>query len=98
MTHNRSHIARLLMNDHKTGFEIAPNEPPYHGVRGQGDATIEPLGSTKTLEQLLDRYLGNANSSLATWLLSRSEEEVLITIAPTRLYTWDYRERMADAV
>jgi hypothetical protein len=80
------------------GFEIAPNEPPYHGVRGQGDAIVEPLGSKETLEELLGRYLGGVNSSLANWLLSRCDEEVLITITPTRLYTWDYRERMADAV
>ena len=46
------------------------------------------------LEQLLGRYLGGHDSALAKWLLSRSEDEVLITISPRRWFSWDYRERM----
>jgi hypothetical protein len=28
-------------------------------------------------------------------LLSRAEDEVLITITPLRLFSWDYRQRMS---
>ncbi len=96
VTHQDSSLARLLRRNGRVGFEVAPNEPPYHGIRGQADVTLEPLGNQSTLRELLDRYLGGFDSGVAQWLLSRSDEEVLITIEPTRLYSWDYRERMAD--
>ena len=35
---------------------------------------------------------------LAGKLGQREKEEVLIRLKPLRLYSWDYRERMADAV
>jgi hypothetical protein len=98
VTHQASHVAKLCGDDPRVGFEVSPNEPPYHGVRGQGDVSIEPLGDKDTLETLLGRYLGGARSSLADWLLSRSDEELLLTIKPRRMFSWDYRERMADAV
>jgi hypothetical protein len=44
---------------------------------------------------MLQRYLGGTDSKLGSWLLSRVEDEILITIEPLRLFTWDYRERMA---
>ena len=47
-------------------------------------------------EELIQRYLGGAESSVASWLLSRREEEMLISIEPVRLFSWDYRERMSD--
>lgn len=73
---------------------MGPNEPPYCGVRGQGVATLSDLGGGETLEKLLDRYLGGAESSLGNWLLSRREDELLISITPQRLFSWDYRQRM----
>ena len=96
VTHCRSTIAKLLQGDDLVGFEVSPNEPPYHGVRGQGRATLYPLGEAKLLEGLLEHYLGNMESSLATWLLKRSDEELVVNIVPTRLYSWDYRDRMAN--
>jgi len=50
------------------------------------------------LQRLLDNYLDDTESELASWLLSRSDEELLIQIEPVRLYTWDYRERMAPKI
>jgi hypothetical protein len=95
VTHQSSKIASLLTADGRVGFEVSPNEPPYCGVRGQGVVTLEPLGQSPMLQQLLDRYLGDADSDLGSWLLSRSAEELLIKIQPSRLFTWDYRQRMA---
>ncbi len=96
VTHQDSKLVALLRRDQRIGFEISPNDPPYHGVRGQGKVTLQPLGEADTLAVLLGRYLGGLESGLARWLLSRSDEEILIRIDPTRLFSWDYRERMAD--
>ena len=96
--HQNATVARILSGNPKVGFEVSPNTPPYFGLRGQGDVTLEPLGDSNTLELLLGQYLGDCNSTLARWLLSRSDEELLVTIQPSRLFSWDYRERMADAV
>ena len=98
VTHEKAQLLSLLASDNRVGFEIAPNEPPYHGVRGQGLAEVTDLGARDALEDLLGRYLGGTESSLGQWLLSRGDEERLITVTPTRLFTWDYRLRMADAV
>ena len=97
VAHRKSHLVSLLHRQARVGFEVSPNEPPYRGVRGQGLATMEPLGDQSTLQDLLSQYLGGSESSLGQWLLSRSDEEMLISIVPERMYSWDYRERMADA-
>jgi nitroimidazol reductase NimA-like FMN-containing flavoprotein (pyridoxamine 5'-phosphate oxidase superfamily) len=94
VTHKNSYLASLLRNNNKVGFEISPNEPPYMGVRGHGAATLEPLGEQSTLTDLLNHYLGGTESKLAAWLLSRSDEELLITVNPDYIFSWDYRERM----
>ncbi len=96
VTHRDSHLAGMLWRNEKVGFEVAPNDPPYHGVRGRGSATVATLGDNRALEELLEKYLGGRESRVANWLLSRKEEELLVTIRPHRLFSWDYRERMAD--
>lgn len=93
-SHRGSQLIGLLRNNPRVGFEVAPNEPPYHGVRGQGTISLTPEGAGATLEHLIDRYLGTADSSLASWLLSRKDEELLISLRPDRLFSWDYRDRM----
>lgn len=93
-SHKSSHLVALLRSGARVGFEVAPNSPPYYGVRGQGDAVLADEGGAQMLEQLLDRYLGGQDSPLAKWLLSRSEDEILITITPRRWFSWDYRQRM----
>jgi nitroimidazol reductase NimA-like FMN-containing flavoprotein (pyridoxamine 5'-phosphate oxidase superfamily) len=96
VTHRDSYLANCLRSSDRVGFEVSPNEPPYMGVRGYGEASLEPLGQEATLAQLLHHYLGGTESSLAAWLLSRSDEELLVTLTPKSLFSWDYRERMAD--
>lgn len=94
VSHQSSQLVSLLERSNKVGFEVAPNEPPYHGVRGQGTVSLGSDAEGRVLADLLQRYLGDTRSPLADWLLSRAADEVLITIAPTRLFSWDYRERM----
>jgi hypothetical protein len=96
-SHNSSQLVALLRANGRVGFEIATNDPPYFGVRGQADASLSDSGGAAMLERLLQRYLGGVDSTLAQWLLSRSEEELLITLTPRRLFSWDYRQRMEGA-
>lgn len=97
VSHRSSQLVGLLEKCKQVGFELAPNEPPYHGVRGQGIAQLNADADGEVLGALLQRYLGGTDSKLGNWLLSRSADEVLITIEPLRLFSWDYRERMGDA-
>jgi hypothetical protein len=46
------------------------------------------------LGELLDRYVGGRDSALARRLLAHADDEVAIRVAPTRLASWDYTERM----
>lgn len=94
VSHRNSSLVKLLAASPRVGFEVSPNEPPYHGVRGQGVATLVDDGAGEVLNQVIDRYLGETNNSLAQWLLSRVEDEVLIKVEPQRFFSWDYRKRM----
>jgi len=88
-------VVRYLDADPGVSFEVSDNDPPYKGVRGAGTATIEDGGKDQ-LEALLGRYLGGTDNDLADRLLDADREEVRIRIEPTKLYTWDFTERMAD--
>ena len=98
VTHRSSKLAGLLSGGARVGFEISGDAPPYHGIRGQGDAFIQPLGSDSALDDLLLRYIGSLDSDFSRWLLSRRDDELLIVITPLRFFSWDYRERMSDLV
>jgi len=93
-TSPRALILRHLEHDGRCGFEVAPNEPPYRGVRGQAQAVLIRGAGGGLLEQLIQRYLGTTDSPLARQLLSRATEEVAIRLTPTRVSSWDYRRRM----
>lgn len=94
VSHRSSQLIGWLEKDARVGFEVGPNEPPYYGVRGQGEVTLSPDEGGQVLRQMLHRYLGGEESSLAQWLLSRADGEMLITVRPSRLFSWDYRDRM----
>ncbi len=88
-------VARLLQADPRCGFEVAPETPPYHGIRGQGRAQLRTAGAVALLERLIERYLGDRRSRLARWLLERAATEIALRIEPTWITAWDYRERMS---
>ena len=88
-------ITGALERNARCGFELAPNEPPYFGVRGRGVARIETEGGHDELGRLIDRYLGDRSSELARWLLSRTTPEVVIAIDIDSITSWDYRARMS---
>ncbi|WP_254839494.1 pyridoxamine 5'-phosphate oxidase family protein [Natronomonas marina] len=91
-------VVEYLEADSGVAFEVSDNDPPYRGVRGAGTATVDPDEGKALLEDLLERYLGGTDNALADRLLVDEREEVHVRIDPTRLYTWDFGERMADAV
>ena len=97
VSHQGSSLVALISQNPRVGFEVAPNEPPYFGVRGQGKAAFGPMQSADdTLDDLLQRYLSGSANRLSRWLVSRRAEEVRIDIQPLRWFSWDYRDRMAD--
>ncbi len=96
--HRDARIAKRLKTDPRCAFEIAPNEPPYRGVRGRAVASLDPDGAPELLDRLLDRYLGSGDSSLGRFLLARAEEELIVRLQPSRIDSWDYSERMEDAL
>ena len=96
-TQRTARVVSLLEADARCAFEIAGESPPYRGVRGQAVATIEPARGEEILRRLIDRYLGNAESDFARWLLERTADEIAIRIEPTRIVSWDFTRRMSGS-
>lgn len=94
-TQASSLVASLLARDGRCGFEIAGDQPPYRGVRGQGQATLLPDLELRVLGELVDRYVGNRDTKFARWLLSRREPELAIRIEPEWITSWDFTARMS---
>ncbi len=87
-------LVKRLELDPRCGFEVAPDAPPYHGVRGRGVASLDSARGAEILELLIDRYLGTRESPFARWLIARSATEVAIRVAPSSLSSWDFAARM----
>ena len=96
-TQSSALVARHIARCAQVGFELAVNEPPYHGLTGHGDACLVERDAEALLERLIARYLEDRNPRLRGWLLSRVATEVVIEITPRPLTTWDFRARMSRA-
>ncbi len=90
-----SFLARRLERAPRCGFEVAPDAPPYSGVRGHADARLVPERGDEWLERLARRYLGDESSEFAQWLARQTRPETAICLEPHSLSTWDYRKRMS---
>jgi hypothetical protein len=95
-SHENSQLVKDLMTNDKCAFEIATNDPPYCGVRGRAIVTLTRENVESTLTELIERYLGDTNSRLASWLLGRIEQEYILTLKPQWLTSWDYSQRMGE--
>ncbi len=93
-TQKTARIALCLHENPKCAFELSPNEPPYFGIRGSGDANITTAGAAELLQRLIQRYTGDMQSALARMLLDNAASEVMIKIRPKSIYSWDYTKRM----
>ena len=94
-TQESARVVQYLKKEPRCGFEIAADQPPYCGVRGQAKSRIDKTLGAEILEKLLIRYLGNLENPLAKNLLAKAETEVAIVLEPVRVFTWDFSQRMA---
>ena len=93
-TSAKSKIYRIIESNNRCAFEVALNDPPYKGVRGQAYVLVESNSARNVLEKLIIRYLGSTDTRLARWLLSREKDEKVLVIEPVWISSWDYSERM----
>jgi len=93
---NSSKIIQYLEKSKKVAFEIAPDKPPYRGIRGRGIVSLKRDIGKKILEELIERYI-DADSSLSKLLKKNSKNEIAIEITPTKIFTYDYSKRMKDS-
>ena len=96
-TQRGSSVVSLLSRDSRCAFEVSVETPPYRGVRGTGVATLHDDRGEEILRVLMERYLEDTDSKLASFLLARVEQETAIAIEPQTLVSWDYQERMGAA-
>lgn len=97
-TNRNAKLVSYLQAHSQCGFEVAGDMPPYRGIRGKGRATIIPDRGAEMLNRLLARYGISPQSGLARSLLAKIDQEVAISITPSRISSWDFTERMADAL
>lgn len=95
-TQRDARLVSWLRADPRCAFEVAGDNAPYRGVRGQGQAALSAADGPAVLGRLIDRYLGTRDSGFARWLLSRQHDEVAIRIAPEWMTSWDFTRRMAS--
>ena len=97
-TQRRAKVIEFLSQNPRCGFEIASDQPPYRGVRGKGRVKLSEDMGPKVLRILMDKYQIRKDSTLGQFLLSNSNNEIAIDIEPIRIFTWDYSDRMEDAM
>ena len=97
-TNRNAKLVSYLQAHPQCGFEIAGDTPPYRGIRGKGRATVVPERGGEILVRLFDRYGISGKSTLAKSLLAKIDQEVAICIRPGRISSWDFTDRMADAI
>ena len=97
-SHGNSYVVSQLENNRKVSFEISTNEYPYKGVRGKAEVELSKLNADNVLAELIDKYLDEKNSKLASWLMSRADSEYVLKITPSIINSWDFSDRMRGKV
>ena len=93
-TRRGADVVAHLQADRRVGIEVAPDLPPYRGVRGTGRAEVVTERGPDMLDRLLDRYLDQVNAPLATTLRANADDEVALRISALSLTSWDFSGRM----
>jgi nitroimidazol reductase NimA-like FMN-containing flavoprotein (pyridoxamine 5'-phosphate oxidase superfamily) len=96
-TKKNAKIVEYLEKNPACGFEIASDQPPYRGIRGNGICNIRPKDGKKILSLLIRKYLGQKNPKLEKFLLNNSDKEVALEIIPNKVFHYDYTSRMGNA-
>ncbi len=95
-TQKSAKIVSYLENNPICGFEIAADKPPYKGTRGEGESRIIQERGDEILKHLIEKYLGQKESTLSKFLKKNSKSEVAIEIIPKKIFNYDYSKRMKD--
>ena len=93
-TQKTAKIIQYLETNPSCGFEIASDQPPYKGSRGEGIVKIIPSKGPEILNLLIKKYLGEKESTLSKFLRGHSQNEIAIEITPTKIFYYDYSKRM----
>ena len=93
-TQKTAKIIQYLETNPSCGFEIASDQPPYKGSRGEGVVKIIPSKGPEILNLLIKKYLGEKESTLSKFLRGHSQNEIAIEITPTKIFHYDYSNRM----
>lgn len=93
-TRSGADVVAHVRSDPRVGIEVAPDLPPYRGVRGTGRAAVVPECGADLLDRLLDRYLDAVNDPLADALRGNADDEVALRIDSLTLSSWDFSTRM----
>ena len=93
-TQKTAKIIKYFEKNPICGFEIAADQPPYKGSRGEGEVKIIPTKGPEILKILIKKYLGNKESTLSKFLISHSKNEIAIEITPKKIFHYDYSKRM----
>jgi nitroimidazol reductase NimA-like FMN-containing flavoprotein (pyridoxamine 5'-phosphate oxidase superfamily) len=95
-TREDARVISYLDRNASCAFEIASDQPPYCGIRGQAKATLTRKRGVEILEKLIERYLGGSDNPLAEFLLKDKDQEIAIRLDPVTLHTWDFSSRMKE--
>lgn len=93
-TQQHARVVGYLQQEPRCGYEIAADDPPYCGLRGQAEATLHPEQGADILAKLLRRYQGSLETPLARKLRQRADTEVAIRLDPINCFTWNFTNRM----
>lgn len=95
-SHENAYVISQLKNNSKVSFEVSTNDYPYKGVRGKANVELSKLNANNVLAELIAKYLDSRNSRLASWLMSRVNEEYVLKITPSIINSWDFSDRMQE--
>jgi len=95
-TQKSAKIVSYFQKNPLCGFEIAGDKPPYKGTRGEGTVEILDEKGQEILAILIQKYLGDKESVLSSFLKNNSKTEVAIEISPQKIFNYDYSKRMKD--
>ena len=93
-----SRLIQYLTKNPICGFEIAADVPPYKGTRGEGIVRLIQEDREEVLLELIMKYLKNQDSDFARHLMRKASTEMLIEITPTKIFSYDYSDRMKEVV
>lgn len=93
-SHKNAYVIRCLKQIKKVSFEVSTNDYPYKGVRGKAEVKLSTDNASYVLNQLIEKYLADGNEALASWLMSRADNEYILKITPLTMNAWDFSDRM----